>query len=99
MENTVAFGYLMQLIEVIGSLFTTQFLFGFSILNLITIAFLFNAVIGVMLGGIEPRAKNPSDTAYQRANTSQPLKPFSAGVREIPPTNGAKETYIGYGRY
>ena len=31
MENTVAFSYLMDLIEVIGSLFTTQFIFGFSI--------------------------------------------------------------------
>lgn len=96
MENTVAFSYLMDLIEVIGSLFTTQFIFGFSIFSLIVIAFLFNAVIGILLGGIEPRAKNPSDTAYQRSSTSNP---FSSGAREIYPSDGAKETYISYGRY
>lgn len=96
MENTVAFSYLMDLIEVIGNLFTTQFIFGFSILNLTVIAFLFNAVIGLLLGHIEPRSKSPSDVAYSRSSTSTPM---SAGVRQIPSRNGAKETYIGYGRY
>lgn len=96
MENTVAFAYLMDLIEVIGSLFTTQFIFGFSIFNIVVITFLFNAVIGILLGGIELRAKSPSDMAYQRSNTSNP---FSAGVREIPSRDAAKESYVGYGRY
>ena len=70
MENTVAFSYLMDLIEVIGSLFTTQFIFGFSIFNIVVITFLFNAVIGIMLGGISVRSKNPSDIAYQRSETT-----------------------------
>lgn len=97
MENTVAFSYLMDLISVIGDLFTTQFIFGFSIFNFIVITFLFNAVIGILLGGIEPRAKNPSDIAYQKSSTTTPM---SAGVRQVPtPFDGAKETYIGYGRY
>lgn len=73
MENTVAFSYLMDLIDVIGSLFTTQFIFGFSILNLVVIAFLFNSVIGLLLGHIEPRSKSPSDIAYQRSSTKESL--------------------------
>lgn len=73
MENTVAFSYLMDLIDVIGSLFTTQFIFGFSILNLVVIAFLFNSVIGLLLGHIEPRLKSPSDIAYQRSSTKESL--------------------------
>lgn len=96
MENTVAFSYLLDLIEVIGSMFTTPFMFGFSIFNIVVISFLFNAVIGLMLGGIEYRSKNPSDIAYQKSNTSEP---FSAGARTISPRDGAKETYISYGRY
>lgn len=99
MENTVAFSYLIDLIEVMGSLFTTQFIFGFSILNLTVIAFLFNAVIGLLLGHIEPRAKSPSDVAYAKSNTHTPM---SKGVRQIPSSWSdpkAKESYIGYGRY
>ena len=37
MENTNAFSYLTDLISVIGNLFTTHFMFGLSILQIIMI--------------------------------------------------------------
>lgn len=56
MENTVAFGVLMELISVIGTFVTTPLFFGLSVLNILVISFIFSYVIGICLGGISPRA-------------------------------------------
>lgn len=64
MENTIAFSYLTDLISVIGSIFTTPFIFGISILQIIIIVTITNVLLGILLGGIEERIKNPSDKAY-----------------------------------
>ena len=56
MENTPAFSYLTDLILVIGSLFTTPFMFGLSILQIIMIPVAFYFILNILLGGrISPR--------------------------------------------
>lgn len=57
MENTVAFGVLMELISVLGSFVTTPMFFGLSVINILVISFIFNMVIGICLGGVSPRAR------------------------------------------
>lgn len=64
MEATVAFSYLTNLISVMGSIFTTPFIFGISILQIIIIVSISNVLLGILLGGVEERIKNPSDKAY-----------------------------------
>lgn len=84
MENTVAFAELMNLISVIGAFVNTPIFFGLSFLQILVIVFIFNHVIGVLLGGIAPRS----------------LKGNNSGeVREVSSRDGAKETYIGGGKY
>lgn len=56
MENTVAFGVLMELVSVLGTFVTTPFFFGLSVLNILVISFIFTYVIGICLGGVSPRA-------------------------------------------
>lgn len=56
MENTVAFGVLMELISVVGTFVTTPLWFGLSVINILVISFIFTYVIGILLGGISPRA-------------------------------------------
>lgn len=56
MENTVAFSYLLDLITVIGELFTTPFVFGLSILQILIICTVSYFLLNIMLGGrIIPR--------------------------------------------
>lgn len=55
MENTVAFINLMDLIRLFGTFCTTPLFFGLSVLNILVITFIFNLVIGILLGGISPR--------------------------------------------
>lgn len=86
MENTVAFGVLMELISVLGSFVTTPLFFGLSVLNILVISFIFTYVIGLCLGGVTPRA-----IFTREKNSGQ--------VREISPRDGAKETYVGGGKY
>lgn len=56
MENTVAFGVLMELISFVGAFVTTPMFFGLSVINILVISFIFSYVIGICLGGITPRA-------------------------------------------
>lgn len=55
MENTVAFDTLMQLIQVVGSFVTTPIFFNLSVIHILVIAFVFNMIIGILLGGVSPR--------------------------------------------
>lgn len=56
MENTTAFSYLTDLISVIGNLFTTPFVFGLSILQIVMIPVAFYFILNILLGGrISPR--------------------------------------------
>lgn len=56
MENTTAFSYLTDLISIIGSIFTTPFMFGLSILQIIIFIVVFHVIINIFLGGrISPR--------------------------------------------
>jgi len=56
MENTVAFSYLLDLITVVGSIFTTPFVFGLSILQLVIISVTSYFLLNILLGGrITPR--------------------------------------------
>lgn len=56
MENTTAFSYLTDLISVIGNLFTTPFMFGLSILQIIMIPVASYFILNILLGGrISPR--------------------------------------------
>lgn len=56
MENTTAFSYLLDLISVVGNLFTTPFLFGLSILQIIMIPVASYFILNILLGGrISPR--------------------------------------------
>lgn len=56
MENTTAFSYLLDLISVIGNIFTTPFMFGLSILQIIMIPVAFYFILNILLGGrISPR--------------------------------------------
>lgn len=55
MEQTVAFLNLMDLIRFVGSFVTTPLFFGLSVINLLVITFVFNLVIGILLGGTAPR--------------------------------------------
>lgn len=96
MESSVAFGVLMELISVLGTFVTTPMFFGLSVLNILVISFIFNYVIGLCLGGISPRANNTREKVTDQKSSSIS---YSAGVGEIRPVDGAKETYIGYGRY
>ena len=51
MENTTAFSYLTDLISVIGSIFTTPFIFGLSILQIVILTVIFHVIISIFLGG------------------------------------------------
>ena len=51
MENTTAFSCLTDLISVIGSLFTTPFMFGLSILQIIIIPVVSYFILNILLGG------------------------------------------------
>lgn len=55
MESTTAFSTLMDLIAILGSFVTTPLFFGLSVLNILVLTFVFNMVIGLLLGGISPR--------------------------------------------
>ena len=56
MENTTAFSYLLDLISVIGNLFTTPFMFGLSILQIVMIPVTCYFILNILLGGrISPR--------------------------------------------
>lgn len=56
MENTTAFSYLLDLISVVGNLFTTPFMFGLSILQIIMIPVASYFILNILLGGrISPR--------------------------------------------
>lgn len=55
MEQTVAFANLMDLISFVGLFVTTPIFFGLSVLNILVISFVFNIVIGILLGGLSPR--------------------------------------------
>lgn len=56
MENTTAFSYLTDLISVIGKIFTTPFVFGLSILQIVMIPVAFYFILNILLGGrISPR--------------------------------------------
>ena len=55
MENTTAFSILMDLISVFGTFCTSSLFFGLSILNILVVTFIFNKVIGILLGGSAPR--------------------------------------------
>lgn len=56
MENTTAFSCLVDLITVIGNLFTTPFIFGLSILQIIIIPVVSYFILNILLGGrIAPR--------------------------------------------
>ena len=87
MENTVAFQELMNLISVIGSFVTTPIFFNLSIMHLLVITLIFNQVIGILLGGIALRVN------FGRNNST------SGDVREVSARDGARETYIGGGKY
>lgn len=52
MENTTAFGVLTQLITFVGNFFTTKFLFGFSVLQLISYVTVVGLVISIFLGSV-----------------------------------------------
>lgn len=66
MENTVAFGVLIELISVLGTFVTTPLFFGLSVLNILVISFIFTYVIGLCLGGISPRAVIHQVKAYEK---------------------------------
>lgn len=56
MENTTAFACLTDLISVIGSIFTTPFIFGLSILQIVVIPVTTYFILNILLGGrITPR--------------------------------------------
>ena len=56
MENTTAFVCLTDLISVIGSIFTTPFIFGLSILQIVIIPTVSYFILNILLGGrITPR--------------------------------------------
>lgn len=56
MENTTAFACLTDLISVIGSFFTTPFIFGLSILQIVIISVVSYFILNIFLGGrINPR--------------------------------------------
>ena len=55
MEQTVAFTNLLDLIRFVGLFVTTPLFFGLSVINLLVITFVFNLVIGILLGGNAPR--------------------------------------------
>lgn len=56
MENTTAFSYLIDLISVVGSIFTTPFIFGLSILQIVIIPVTSYFILNIFLGGrISPR--------------------------------------------
>lgn len=56
MENTTAFACLTDLISVIGSFFTTPFIFGLSILQIVIIPVTSYFILNIFLGGrISPR--------------------------------------------
>lgn len=52
MENTTAFDVLTQLITVVGNFFTNKFLFGFSVLQLISYVTVVGLVISIFLGSV-----------------------------------------------
>lgn len=70
MENTVAFGVLMELISVLGSFVTTPMFFGLSVINILVISFIFTYVIGICLGGISLRVNVTRDNIRQSTSDS-----------------------------
>lgn len=86
MESTVAFSVLMELISVLGIFLTTPMFFGLSVINILVISFIFSYVIGICLGGVSPRLNFTREKSVGQ-------------VREVSPRDGAKETYIGGGKY
>lgn len=71
MENTVAFGVLMELISVVGTFVTTPMFFGFSVINILVISFIFTYVIGLCLGGISPRPKTVTNIDNRTLSVNQ----------------------------
>ena len=55
MESTVAFSTLMDLIQVVGNFVTSPIFFNLSVIHILIISFVFNMVIGILLGGVAPR--------------------------------------------
>lgn len=55
MESTVSFSILMELIQVVGAFVTAPLFFNLSVIHILIISFVFNMVIGILLGGVAPR--------------------------------------------
>lgn len=51
METTTAFSYLIDLISVVGNIFTTPFIFGLSIIQIIIIPVISYFILNILLGG------------------------------------------------
>lgn len=51
MANTTAYTYLVQLIELTGSVFTAKVIFGFSLIQFFSVILIMGFVIKIMLGG------------------------------------------------
>lgn len=90
MESTVAFSTLMELIQVVGNFVTTPLFFNLSVIHILIISFVFNMVIGILLGGVAPRAFVHNNERSQVYQTS---------VNAIDKAKGVKESYTGGGSY
>lgn len=72
MEQTVAFTNLLDLIRFVGLFVTTPLFFGLSVINLLVITFVFNIVIGILLGGSAPRiVYEKTDKALHPKNSNK----------------------------
>lgn len=58
MENTTAFGVLMELIQVIGNFITAPIFFNLSVLNILFISFILTHIIAICIGGFPDRTRN-----------------------------------------
>lgn len=90
MENTVAFSTLMELIRVVGAFVDAPIFFNLSVLNILVISFLFNMIIGILLGGIAPRAF---------VHNSERAQVVQSEVNPFDKLKGVKESYTGGGSY
>lgn len=93
MENTTAFGVLMELIQVLGNFVTAPIFFNLSVIHILIISFLFNMVIGILLGGVSPRA------IINHTHSPERSQVIETNVNLYDKVKGAKETYTGGGSY
>lgn len=97
--NTPAFEGLQDLINFIGSFVSAPIFFGISVINILVITFAIHYLIGIFLGGIEPRSPsevNQNTTIYNRNLTAYRIYPFkphdSLRVHDYVPSSSSSGT-------